>query len=56
MAGLVDEGAVWIHHESALKTVLPVKQKVREAPKRRIRTLVDRGVLEDWRRKREKEA
>lgn len=31
----------------ALKTVLPVKQKVREAPKRRIRTLVDRGVLEE---------
>ena len=31
----------------ALKTVLPVKQKVREAPKRRIRTLVGRGVLEE---------
>ena len=31
----------------ALKTVLPVKQKVREAPKRRIRSLVGRGVLEE---------
>ena len=30
----------------ALKTVLPVKQKVREAPKRRIRSLVDREALE----------
>ena len=31
----------------ALKTVLPVKQKVREAPKRKIRTLVGKGVLKE---------
>lgn len=35
----------------ALKTVLPVKQKVREAPKRKIRTLVGKGCLKSWRRK-----
>lgn len=31
----------------ALKTVLPVKQKVKEAPKRQIRSLVGKGVLEE---------
>ena len=44
---MVDEGTLRFYHEPGLENVLPVKQKVREAPKRKIHLSIDKQALEE---------